>query len=142
LIFFLSGKDYVYEPNGTMNINWEWAKLSDDIVNDIKYHGGTILTIADVAARLNVSQRTVERRIRELKAIGIHFARPGRSYVFTEADYQQLFEAMKECRINSYLREPARIIRSGSSANVTRSSARALNIPPKNRTKKLLNGLR
>ena len=98
--------------------------------------------MADVAARLNVSLRTMERRISELKVTGIHFARPGRSYVFTEADYQQLFEAMKECRINSYLREPARTIRSGSSATATRSPARAVNTPPKNRTKKLLNGLR
>src|SRR5215813_7511600 len=95
----------------------------------------SLLTIAEVADRLNVSKRTMERRISELRAIGIHFARPGRSYVFTEADYQRLFEAIKECRINSYLREPARTIRSGSSATATRSPARALNIPQKNRTK-------
>jgi excisionase family DNA binding protein len=50
------------------------------------------LSLAEVAKRFGISVRTLQRRIEES---GIAVARPSRSYRFTEADVNTLFEWMR-----------------------------------------------
>ncbi len=69
-------------------------------------------TFAEVAARLRISARTLRRRISES---GLAFARPGRSYLFTEDDFKILFEAIRQCRSGSSHLENERAIASISS---------------------------
>jgi excisionase family DNA binding protein len=60
------------------------------------------LTLAEVAKRLRVSKKTVTRRIKEAEHAGYGpFAKPGRTYLLTETDYQILFEAIRRCRSHS-----------------------------------------
>ena len=73
----------------------------------------TELTFDEVAARLRISRRTLHKRIKES---GLAFIKPGRSYVFTERDYQLLCEAIRQCRSGSSHQENEKVIAGTSSA--------------------------
>src|SRR5215471_5249243 len=82
------------------------------------------LSLDEVAARLRVSRRTLKRRIAET---GLAFARPGRTVVFTESDYQRLLKALRECRSNlSHQAREKEISSTSSEARSTDDSMRSL----------------
>ena len=93
-------------------------------------------TFDEVAARLRVSRRTLQRRIAET---GLAFARPGRSYLFTEADFKLLFEAIRQCRSGSSHQENERAIAGTSSA--ARSTTETSRSLQRRATRRLLKNL-
>lgn len=94
------------------------------------------LTFDEVADRLRISGTTLRRRIKET---GLAFARPGRSYLFTEDDFKILFEAIRQCRSGSSHLENERAIPPTSSE--VRSMAEILRSLRRRDTRRLLKGL-
>src|SRR6516162_4498574 len=97
------------------------------------------LTLDEVATRLGVSARTVLRRINES---GIDFLRPGRSYRFTEYDYEKLCEAIRRCRSRSSRRASEKETPSILLGESTPSPGETLRSLRRRETKRLLGNLR
>jgi len=94
-------------------------------------------TLDEVAARLHISRRTLQRRMKET---GLAFIRPGRSsYLFTERDFQILCEAIRQCRSGSSHQDNERAITGTLSA--ARSTAETSRSLRRRATARLLNNL-